>query len=65
MEFKEWNLNRVLYYGGFNLITMFHFQYSSSDPIIFSYNNIWVICFYVCQIDVIFCSIPYSSYFMF
>jgi len=33
MEFKEWNLNMALYYGGFNFITPFHFQYSTSDPI--------------------------------
>ncbi len=42
MEFWEWNLDRALYYGGFNLIVSFHFQYSTSDPIIFSYNNILV-----------------------
>jgi len=42
MEFGEWNLDRALYYGGFNLIISFHFQYSTSDPIIFGYNNILV-----------------------
>jgi hypothetical protein len=47
MEFKEWNLNMAVFYGGFNLITLFHFQYSTPDPIIFGYNNIFVI-FLIC-----------------
>jgi hypothetical protein len=64
MEFKEWNLNKALYYGGFNMITMFHFQYFASDPIIFGYNNLSMI-FFMCQIDVVFCLIPYSSHFIF
>jgi len=42
MDFQEWNLNRALYYGGFNLIISFHFQYSTLDPIIFDYNDILV-----------------------
>jgi hypothetical protein len=47
MEFKEWNLKKALYYGGFNLITMFHFQYFALDPIIFGYNNLSMI-FFMC-----------------
>ncbi len=43
MGFKEWNLDMALYYGGFNFITMFHFQYYALDPIIFGYNNVSVI----------------------
>jgi hypothetical protein len=43
MGFKEWNLDMALYYGGFNFITPFHFQYSALNPIIFGYNNILVI----------------------
>jgi hypothetical protein len=58
MGFKEWNLDKALYYIGFNVITSFQFQYFASDPIIFSNNNISVI-FYVCQINVFFCLIPY------
>ncbi len=42
MEFREWHLDRALYYGGFNLI---NFQYSTLDPIIFGYNNILMIFF--------------------
>jgi hypothetical protein len=47
MGFKEWNLDMALYYGGFNFITLFHFQYSIWDLIIFGYNNILVI-FVIC-----------------
>jgi hypothetical protein len=43
MGFKEWNLNKALYYGSFNFITSFHFQYFASNPIIFGYNNISMI----------------------
>jgi hypothetical protein len=43
MEFKEWSLNKAFYYGDFNLITLFHFQYYASDPIIFGSNNLLVI----------------------
>jgi len=43
MGFKEWNLDKALYYIGFNFIISFHFQYSASDPIIFGNNNILVI----------------------
>jgi hypothetical protein len=43
MGFKEWNLDLALYYGGFNFITLFHFQYSTLDFIIFGYNNILMI----------------------
>jgi hypothetical protein len=43
MEFKEWNLDKSLYYFDFNLITLFHFQYFDLDPKIFGYNNILMI----------------------
>ncbi len=36
-----------MYYGDFNLITPFHFQYSTPDPIIFGYNNLSMI-FFMC-----------------
>jgi hypothetical protein len=42
MGLKEWNLDKALYYGGFNFIMPFHFPYSALDPIIFGYNNIFV-----------------------
>jgi len=35
MEFEEWNLDMALYYDDFNFITLFHFYYSTHDPIIF------------------------------
>ncbi len=60
MEFKEWNLNMAVFYGGFNLITLFHFQYSTSDPIIFGYNFSDFYLFF-CQINVVFRLMPYSS----
>jgi hypothetical protein len=47
MGFKEWNLNKALYYGGFNFITHYHFQYSTLNPIIYGYNNISMI-FFMC-----------------
>ncbi len=54
MGFKEWNLNMALYYGGFNFIISFHFQYSASDRIIFGYNNISMI-FSMCVKSKLFC----------
>jgi hypothetical protein len=65
MEFKEWNLNKALYYGSFNLITSFHFQYFAPNPIIFGYNNLSMFFFNVCQIDIILYPIPYSFHFIF
>jgi hypothetical protein len=60
MWFTKCNLNRALYYTSFNFITLFHFQYFASDPIIFGYNNISMILF-VCQIGVVIYPIPYLS----
>jgi len=47
MGFKEWNLDKALYYISFNFITLFHFQYSTLDPVIFGNNNIFMI-FFMC-----------------
>jgi hypothetical protein len=32
MGFKEWDLDKALYYGDFNFITPFHFQYFVLNP---------------------------------
>jgi hypothetical protein len=59
MGFKEWNLDKALYYIGFNFITSFHFQYSTSDPVIFGNNNIFMI--FLCVSNRFFYLIPYST----
>jgi hypothetical protein len=53
MEFKEWNLDMASCYGDFNLITLFHFQYSTPNPIIFGYNNL-LVNFFMCARSMLF-----------